>query len=236
MRLKIIKCGGVNCYLLSDGGSSVLIDTATFKYREKLYEICKRENVRLVVLTHGHPDHTGNAAFLAKELNIPSAIGEGDEELVFGRPGEIKRGLMGKLSGLISGAGAETVIQPVFLPAYILSEGDSLKDFGINADIIALPGHTKGSIGIKAGSRLFIGDALVNIFKPALSGICENRADAQKAPKGYVCSAVIKYISATESRWKAGSWKILNSNVIRVPGFIGDSGVEKSFGTFSSLN
>ena len=65
MRLKIIKCGGVNCYLLSDGGSSVLIDTATFKYREKLYEICKRENVRLVVLTHGHPDHTGNAAFLA---------------------------------------------------------------------------------------------------------------------------------------------------------------------------
>ena len=52
MRLKIIKCGGVNCYLLSDGGSSVLIDTATFKYREKLYEICKRENVRLVVLTH----------------------------------------------------------------------------------------------------------------------------------------------------------------------------------------
>ena len=28
MRLKIIKCGGVNCYLLSDGGSSVLIDTA----------------------------------------------------------------------------------------------------------------------------------------------------------------------------------------------------------------
>lgn len=181
MRLKIIKCGGVNCYLLSDGGSSVLIDTATFKYREKLYEICKRENVRLVVLTHGHPDHTGNAAFLAKELNIPSAIGEGDEELVFGRPGEIKRGLMGKLSGLISGAGAETVIQPVFLPAYILSEGDSLKDFGINADIIALPGHTKGSIGIKAGSRLFIGDALVNIFKPALSGICENRADAQKS-------------------------------------------------------
>ena len=71
MRLKIIKCGGVNCYLLSDGGSSVLIDTATFKYREKLYEICKGENVRLVVLTHGHPDHTGNAAFLAKELNIP---------------------------------------------------------------------------------------------------------------------------------------------------------------------
>ena len=36
MRLKIIKCGGVNCYLLSDGGSSVLIDTATFKYREEV--------------------------------------------------------------------------------------------------------------------------------------------------------------------------------------------------------
>ena len=36
MRLKIIKCGGVNCYLLSDGGSSVLIDTATFKVQGKI--------------------------------------------------------------------------------------------------------------------------------------------------------------------------------------------------------
>ena len=181
MRLKIIKCGGVNCYLLSDGGSSVLIDTATFKYREKLYEVCKRENVRLVVLTHGHPDHTGNAAFLAKELNIPSAIGEGDEELVFGRPGEIKRGLMGKLSGLISGAGAETVIQPVFLPAYILSEGDSLKDFGINADIIAPARTYEGLHRHKGRLKALHRRRPCKQFKPALSGICENRADAQKS-------------------------------------------------------
>ena len=35
-----------------------------------------------------------------------------------------------------------------FKPDIFLKDGDSLSGYGVNASIIALPGHTDGSIGI----------------------------------------------------------------------------------------
>ena len=50
-----------------------------------------------------------------------------------------------------------------------VKEGDSLAECGINAKIIELPGHTKGSIGVDVEeSHLLVGDALDNWIKPAM--------------------------------------------------------------------
>lgn len=183
VRLKIIKCGGVNCYLLSENGNSILIDTATYKYRDKVFNICKNNNVRLIVLPHGHPDHIQNAAFLSEELNIPVAIGEGDEELIFDRNAEHMKteGLIGKAIMFFSNADPKMNVVPLFIPTYLLKEGDSLKDFGVNAEIISLPGHTTGSIGIVCGPSVFVGDALMNIFAPSLPVIYEDMDQAVKS-------------------------------------------------------
>ncbi len=183
VRLKIIKCGGVNCYLLSRNGNSILIDTATYKYRDKILDICKKNNVRLIVLTHGHPDHIQNAAFLSSELDIPTAIGEGDEDLIFDRNiDNIKPdGLMGKAIMFFSNADPKFNVVPLFMPSMLLKEGDSLKEFGLDLKVVSLPGHTKGSIGLVSGPSIFVGDALMNIFAPSLPKLYEDRDEAVKS-------------------------------------------------------
>ena len=51
-----------------------------------------------------------------------------------------------------------------------LEDGDSLSEYGVDASIIALPGHTDGSIGIDVENKgLIVGDALMNMFYPTVS-------------------------------------------------------------------
>jgi hydroxyacylglutathione hydrolase len=48
-----------------------------------------------------------------------------------------------------------------------LQDGQSLQEYGFNASVIHLPGHTKGSIAILTDQGdLFSGDTLVNMRKP----------------------------------------------------------------------
>ena len=57
----------------------------------------------------------------------------------------------------------------MFEPKIYLENDDDLSEYGIAAKVVELPGHTKGSIGIKVDDNLFVGDALMNMFYPTLS-------------------------------------------------------------------
>ena len=48
-----------------------------------------------------------------------------------------------------------------------LCEGFSFAPYGVDAKVIELPGHTRGSVGILAADSLVAGDALTNLFPPA---------------------------------------------------------------------
>jgi len=67
------KLGGVNCYLIETDTGYILIDTGGSNKRtdlEKELESagCQPGNLKLIVLTHGDFDHTGNAAYLRKKI------------------------------------------------------------------------------------------------------------------------------------------------------------------------
>jgi len=165
-----IKCGMNNCYLLSQGDSAILIDTATRASKKKILRACGGKNVRLIVLTHGHYDHAQNAAALSRELGAPVAMHPADAPLLtdmLAEPlqspfwtGKILIGFM-KLS-----KGRFPRSEP-FKIAVELREGLSLAEYGVEARIIELPGHTRGSIGVVAEDGLVAGDALTNLFPPA---------------------------------------------------------------------
>lgn len=181
IKIKRIKCGFVNCYILSENGRAVLIDTGTAKFREKILSLCERNNVELIVLTHGHIDHIQNSAYLAAELNIPIAVGEGDEELIFDHTLQPLKssGLFGKAMETVSNWSMENLLCPMFIPSLLLKEGDTLNEFGVNAKIISLPGHTDGSIGIDIAERyLFIGDAMMNFACPKAPAVYTNKDKA----------------------------------------------------------
>jgi glyoxylase-like metal-dependent hydrolase (beta-lactamase superfamily II) len=54
-----------------------------------------------------------------------------------------------------------------FEVAVELREGFTLAAYGVDARIIELPGHSRGSIGVVSDDGLIAGDALTNLFPPA---------------------------------------------------------------------
>ena len=174
-----IKCGNGNVYLVSEGDSAILIDTCHEEYRDKILEKCKAKNARLIVLTHGHIDHIQNAAFLSEKLSAPIAMHIADYKLTRNNWSEpmYAHTLLGKIIIMMSRRSFEHDKVEPFEPALYLKEGDTLDDYGVSATVIELPGHTKGSIGIKVGdSDIIVGDALMNMVYPSKSPLYGNRA------------------------------------------------------------
>lgn len=167
-----IAGGNVNCYIVADNDKAILIDTGRKKYRDKVLQKCKEFHVSLIVLTHGHMDHCQNAAYLADALQIPIAMSEKDRNLIPDnrvQPLSAKT-FLGKMVLSISLSSFEKDTLEAFEPTVYLKAGDNLREYGIDAKIIELPGHTDGSIGLEIdGDKLFVGDALMNMFYPTVS-------------------------------------------------------------------
>ncbi len=183
-KVERIKCGNGNCYIVSDNGNAVLVDTSLEKYREKILSACKPYKMRLLVLTHGHIDHAQNAAFLAKELDIPIAMHRADECLIADNNAQELHAhtLLGKLVLKVSVDSTFKEQFPPFVPDVYLSEGDTLEEYGIPAEVISLPGHTDGSIALDIDRKtLIVGDALMNMFYPTVSMLYHDRAEMLKS-------------------------------------------------------
>lgn len=172
MDIVTIKCGNGNCYIVSDNGSAVLIDTCKKQYSEKILRLCEPYNIRLILLSHGHFDHIQNAAVLSQKLNAPIAMHKSDVGLIdsnFSQPLSARK-FLGKIVLSASLKSFESEEIPPFSPSVFLSEGDSLEEYGIRAKILHLPGHTDGSIAVDVEEKhLFVGDALMNMFYPTVS-------------------------------------------------------------------
>jgi len=180
-----IKAGS-NCYLVSQEGVSILVDTGLKQNEKKILKACQGKNVKLIVLTHGHIDHIQNASYLAKQLQVPIAMHKNDIDLIQNNLcREMKsNGLIGNVVKFFSEMSAKYVESQMFTPEILLKEGDKLLEYGIDGEVVELPGHTQGSIGIKLGEEYFlVGDALMNIFGPGESLLYENREEMQKSAK-----------------------------------------------------
>lgn len=181
--IKRIKRGTVNCHLLTGKGGSILIDACNPSDATFIYERVKDENVRLIVLTHGHPDHIGGAAELARRLSVPVAMGRGDAELLepSGERPLHTHTLMGRMLKRATNV-LVLRIDAAVCPDIWLEDGDDLSEYGVEAKVIALPGHTRGSIGVLAGTGdFFVGDALFNILRPTGALLYEDREQMERS-------------------------------------------------------
>ena len=169
-RIKRVHCGDVNCHLVQGEQGAILVDTGRAGYGEKLLPLCRQWDVRLIVLTHGHLDHVQNAAFLSQQLEVPIAMHRADLELLEDndrQPMQAHRRL-GRLIQSLSRRGFQDTLLPPFQPDLYLEDGDDLSHFGVSAQVVALPGHTAGSIGLKTeDGALLVGDAMFRLFSPA---------------------------------------------------------------------
>lgn len=170
-----LKCGIVNCYLVKGGGGCVLVDAANPGDGPRLEKLLQAAGVppgdiTLLLLTHGHPDHVGAAAYLRQRYGIPLAMHPADARHL---PGMTGRGLRGRLLLAASRRAVKAADPPT--PDILLSDGMRLDGYGIDALVVALPGHTAGSVGLLlGGGRLIAGDALMNFAGPHAAHMAED--------------------------------------------------------------
>ncbi len=178
--------GKVNAYLLRAGSGFVLIDTGGSGSRAALAQELERAGcqpgaLRLIVLTHGDFDHSGNALHLRRVLGAQIAMHPGDAGMVErgdmfdnrARPNALIRALVPLFTGF---GKAER-----FAPDLLLGEGDDLAAYGLDARALSIPGHSKGSIGVlTSAGELFCGDLLENMKGPVLNSLIDD-ADAARA-------------------------------------------------------
>ena len=170
----------VNFYLIEDPGGLVLVDGGLAGHLPQLQSYLEGagrslSDIRAVLLTHAHPDHTGAAA-AARQAGADVWVHERDAAALAGgaraanRLAKPERSLLPYL--IRRPATLRTIVHAARQGGFTGSkvtdprttDGDhSLTDVPGRPRVITLPGHTPGSVGYLFPDRglLFTGDALV---------------------------------------------------------------------------
>jgi len=185
MKINTLTFGGVNCYLLSIDSGFLLIDTGFSKNRmdiEKELESagCKPGSLRLILLTHGDFDHSGNAAYLREKYGVKVAMHRLDEgmvergDLFYNRNANFFMRVMGKLLLFFLRGGLKKSDR--FTPDMYVEDREDLSEFGFDAKVIHIPGHSAGSIGVLTNADdFFCGDLLENTKEPAKNSLISDK-------------------------------------------------------------
>jgi hydroxyacylglutathione hydrolase len=184
LEITTIKCTMVNCYLIKAGEGFVLIDTGPSFGRVALKKAlnragCRPGDIKLILITHADFDHTGNCAWLQKKYGAPIAIHRDEAAAVeTGRMFLNRKNQSRKVASLMV-YGVALIVFRRFKPDVFLGDGDDLSLYGLNANVVHLPGHSTGSIGVRtADGDLFCGDLLITSRgKPVKNRLVDDVAD-----------------------------------------------------------
>ncbi len=159
----------INVFLLRGDKGAVLVDTGVKNQADLILERLAAHNVapqdvRLILLTHGHADHYGSAAALRERTGAPIALHTLEAEaLRSGRyPAEnSKPTLFLSLLMRLPGAGR----LPALEPDITFEDEWSLDEYGVAGRVILTPGHTPGSISVLMDSgEAIVGDMVTGRF------------------------------------------------------------------------
>lgn len=129
-----------NCYLVAAGpGSDAIIVDPGQDAAPRVKELLAEHNLTpvAVLLTHGHLDHTWNAADLCDEFAIPAYIHPADRPML-ADPGKGLGTALGAMIGALTFREPEKVIEFV--------DGEDVDVAGLRFAVDLAPGHTQGSV------------------------------------------------------------------------------------------
>jgi glyoxylase-like metal-dependent hydrolase (beta-lactamase superfamily II) len=174
--LTMMTVNGWQVYVWRDGESATLIDTGAPGSGAEIAAAVT--GIEQIVLTHGHVDHVGSAAELREATGAHVMAGAGDAAVIRGEadmPPAVFEDWELPIYERVS-AGLPHAAPAVAIDRE-LTDGDVL-DFGGGAQILAIPGHTEGSIAVYLPEHgvLFTGDTIANVGSVMLGTFNQDRA------------------------------------------------------------
>ena len=172
-----IDLGFDRCYVLRGDGVIAIDGGAPKKgavFRRGLERAAIRpEDVKLIVLTHGHWDHIGSAGELKAITGATLALHQREVSWLEQSLTPLPPGVTpwGRVFVKILGLFMPLIKVPATKVGMPLGDDDvSLADYGIPGRIVYTPGHSSGSVSVLLdGGEAFVGDLAMNKFPLRLS-------------------------------------------------------------------
>jgi len=172
-----IKLGFDRCYVIQDAGC-IMVDGGSpgqaRAFRQAVARLpLKPEEIKLVVLTHGHWDHIGSAKAIKELTGARLALHRQEKDW-------LERSLRPLPPGVTTWGRIFVKIMALFMPLVHIpatqvelilgDEALSLAEYGIPGKIMATPGHSRGSVSVllETGDA-FVGDMAMGEFPMRLS-------------------------------------------------------------------
>ena len=187
--LWLLKISFVNAYLLDTGDGLALIDTGIPGSAPKIVEgvrSCGRQpaDIRHILVTHCHADHSGSLAELKRVTGAPATMHSVDAAMVHDgkarRPLSPAPGLFNAFLCRFFLPGAPTEIERAEIEHQV-QDGETLR-CGLRA--IHIPGHCAGQLAFlwpQHGGVLIAADAAAHVFGLALSPMYEDLAEGRRS-------------------------------------------------------
>ena len=142
MKIRVLQVGaiGTNCYLLEDENTHAAAVVDPGDEAARILAQAKEDGVeiKLILLTHAHYDHTTGVAELHKALPDVPVYLHPDDAARLGTP----------------------VFPPLGMEPTPYKDGDVVRVGDIDVQVLHTPGHTPGGVCLMAGDVLFTGDTL----------------------------------------------------------------------------
>lgn len=148
MEIKCLQLSGMgtNCYLVSSEKGAVVIDPGCFSPEAEKFLEENFDKEKMILLTHAHFDHIGDADRLRKLSGAKIGIGVLDAPALFDPQ-----------KNLSEGFGVE--IEP-FAADVTFNDNEEFSVGDIEFKVLHTPGHTSGGVCYLTGDKLFSGDTL----------------------------------------------------------------------------
>jgi hydroxyacylglutathione hydrolase len=163
--------GRSNVFLLSGNAKNILIDTGPGYKWQKLRDTLNQLHINkidLLVLTHTHFDHAGNASRIKDKYGLKVAVSTYEAKFLESGENTIVHGTVQPFRYLVK------KIAPILLarqsyepcqPDILVDQHFDLKDFGFQAYIMHTPGHSPGSQCVIVDNEITIaGDTMFGVF------------------------------------------------------------------------